>query len=331
MAKKKKADKIKIYIIVFTVLAASLVPISIGLFGQKMEPAEEEGPFPLSVTDDFGNEVKIRKKPGLIASCGLFIDEILFSIVDEKRITALTVYSKDPVISNIADKVSGIPFFISNTLNSEYLISLAPDILFYANWNSTDTIKLLKDAGLTVFGIRFPSTLEEIKQKIMLLARVVDEREKGRDLVNWMETSLKDVRKKVGKIAEGRRLTVLDYDGVYSTASGRSSIFNDMLKTAGLSNAVGRFREDQWGMVPLSRETIIELDPDIILLPDWVFNDPEGPDRMYIDFVTDPAFSVLKAVKTNRVYRLPERHSASGSQYFVLGVRDLVQIAYPDE
>jgi iron complex transport system substrate-binding protein len=314
--------------------AIAVLGIVVSLFascapGQKGQSAAV-GAYPMVFTDDFGNAVTIKARPQRIVSCSLFTDELLMPIADRNSLLGLTVFSTDESVSNIVDQARGIPFYVGSTLNAEYFISMAPDLVLGAAWNSQEVLKQLKDAGIAVFMVRFPVTLEEIKARIGTLAAVVGEQGRGNDLVHWMEGKLLASRKKLAEKHPAKRLTVLDYNGIYQSASGRGSIFNDMLGQAGLVNAAAGLKEDQWGMVSLSREKILELDPDIIILPDWVYNDPKGPDRLFREFIMDPAFSAMKAVKTNRVYQVPQRHISNGSQYFVMGVEDLVNLAYPD-
>ena len=74
---------------------------------------------------------------------------------------------------------------------------------------------------------------------------------------------------------------------------------------------------------------IIQLDPHIIVLPGWVYGDPEGPAKLYKQFISDPALEVLQAVSRNTVYSLEEKHRYGGSHFFILGIEDMAKLAYP--
>ncbi len=84
------------------------------------------------------------------------------------------------------------------------------------------------------------------------------------------------------------------------------------------------------GQVPVSRETLLELDPDILILPGWVYGDPNGAASNYKQTTGDPALREMKAVRNNRVYMMPEQIKASTSHYLVDAVEWLAATAYPE-
>ena len=87
---------------------------------------------------------------------------------------------------------------------------------------------------------------------------------------------------------------------------------------------------DSWGQVPLSKEKLIELDPDILVLPGWVYGKPRGAADFYRQVTSDPALRGLKAVRSRRVLRMPENLRATTSQYIVDAIEFLARAAYPE-
>ena len=140
---------------------------------------------------------------------------------------------------------------------------------------------------------------------------------------------LKNMRT-LGKLVNAKERTVLDYNPTYGSAFGRGSLWDDIVTNAGLVNVASSLKADQWGTAILSREKIIDFDPDIIILPGWVYGDPGGSDKMLRQFTDDPVFKGLRAVKEKHVYRIPEKYRYSGSQYAVFGVIALSKLAYPE-
>lgn len=282
--------------------------------------------YPMEVVDDLGNKVVLKSKPVRILSGTLMTDEILLSLVDKSRIIGVTTLSDDPGISNVAGETFGIPNRV--TLNVEKFISLSPDIVFLASWSNASKVKQLREAGLQVFQVNSPLTVAAVEKVIKEVAHVVGEDKKGNQLVNWMEEKLSYVKERVSGIPEDKRLTVMDY-GTWGSSFGKGSSWDNIVKLAGLINAVGNLKADRWGNVPISKEKLIELDPDILILPAWVWGDPAGADKFFKNVITDPALQELKAVKNNRVYRIPEKYKASTSQYIVYAVVELARLAYP--
>ncbi len=282
--------------------------------------------YPLEVVDDLGNKIVLKSKPVRILSGTLMTDEILLALVDKSRIIGITTLADDPGISNVAGETFGIPNRV--TLNVEKFISLSPDIIFLASWSDASKVKQLRDAGLQVFQLDSPLTVSQVEKVIKEVAHVVGEDEKGDKLVKWMEDELNYVRKRVGDIPINKRLTVMDY-GTWGSSFGKGSSWDNIVKLAGLINAVGNLKADKWGNVPISKEKLIEIDPDILILPAWVWGDPTGSDKFFKKIITDPALQGLKAIKENRVYRIPEKYKASTSQYIVYAVVELAKLAYP--
>lgn len=285
------------------------------------------GEYPMIVVDDLGKSVTIEHKPHRIISSTLMTDEIILALVEKRRLIGVTVFSEDPAVSNVAPFVFDIPNRL--TLNVELFISLEPDLVFVADWSDADSVEQLRLAGLPVFAVKTPVTIAGIEEKIARIGRVVGEQAKTEELLAWMRSRLEAVSEKVAGLAREQRRNVMDF-GVWGDAMGSGSSWDEIVGRAGLVNAVGDITADQWGRVPISKEKLIEIDPDILVLPGWVYDDPSGADAFFTQIVSDPALADLKAIQNKSVYRMPENHKSATSQYIVFGVEDLARFAYPD-
>jgi iron complex transport system substrate-binding protein len=147
-------------------------------------------------------------------------------------------------------------------------------------------------------------------------------------MIGGMVERLSAVRSKVSVLPEAQRRTVMDY-ATWGSAQGAGSSWDEIIRQAGLINAAGEFPADEWGQVPLSKEKILELDPDLLVLPGWVYGDPGGADAFYRQTTEDPAMQGLTAVREGRVYQMPEGLKAATSQYIVDAVEYLARLAYP--
>jgi iron complex transport system substrate-binding protein len=283
--------------------------------------------FPKTVVDDLGTSLTIPRKPQKIVSVTLPTDEILLALVDKSRLLGVTTFSEDTGVSNVASQVFDIPNKV--TLNVEVLVSIQPDLVFVADWSKAEDVDQLRKAGLTVYRYKSPLTVMEIESRITRIGEVVGEEAKASALVEWMERRLSTVVEKLAALHENGRLTVMDYN-TWGTSMGKGSSWDDIVRLAGLKNAVGDLAADQWGQVPISLEKLLDIEPDILLLPGWVYGDPGGSDAFYRSIVQSPALRGMRAVKTGRVYRLSEKEKTSTSQYIVFAVEDLAKLAYPD-
>jgi iron complex transport system substrate-binding protein len=112
---------------------------------------------------------------------------------------------------------------------------------------------------------------------------------------------------------------------------GRGSSWDEVVRLAGLRNAVGDLPVDGWGQVPLSKEKLIELDPDLLVLPGWVYGPEEGSEAFYAEVAGDPALRGLKALRRHRLLRMPENLRATTSQHIVEAIEFLAKAAYPEQ
>ena len=120
----------------------------------------------------------------------------------------------------------------------------------------------------------------------------------------------------------------MDY-ATWGSAQGKGSSWDEIVQRAGLINAVAGSAADSLGQVPLSREKILQMDPDILILPGWVYGNPKGAAAFSARITADPAFRALAAVRTGRVYSMPENLKSSTSQFIAAAVEWLARTAYP--
>jgi iron complex transport system substrate-binding protein len=281
--------------------------------------------YPLEIADDTGRTLRLQSKPQRIISLTSFTDDILVDLLDHRRLIGLTNFSEDPTVSNVVDKISDIPNRL--TVNVEVILSLQPDLVFVANWSEADKVTQLRDAGVPVFLIATALTVPAIQEKIRTIGLLVDARQRAEAMIEQMDRRLAAVERVVSSIPEMQRLTVMDY-ATWGSAQGAGSSWDEVIRLSGLSNAVGGFASDEWGQVPLSKEKILELDPDLLILPGWIYGDPGGADAFYKQMMEDPALQGLSAVREGRVYQIPEGLKAATSQYIVDAVEYLAHLAY---
>jgi iron complex transport system substrate-binding protein len=144
-----------------------------------------------------------------------------------------------------------------------------------------------------------------------------------------MDRRLAEIERRVAAVPESRRLAVLDWSA-WGAAMGRGSSWDEVVRRAGLRNAVAELPVDGWGQVPLSKEKLIELDPDMLVLPGWVYGQQEGSEAFYAKVAGDPALRGLKALRNRRLLRMPENLRATTSQYIVEAIEFLAKAAYPE-
>ncbi|WP_084885537.1 ABC transporter substrate-binding protein [Vibrio sp. qd031] len=280
----------------------------------------DEDLYPLTVTDDLGNTLVIAAPPTKISSKMLFTDELLIELVETERLSSLTQLSSDPTFSNIADTLpSGVNLL---DMNVEQVIAHQPDLVFAANWTDAGKVKQLRDAGIAVYLIQTPFTLEEIQQKILTVGQIVGASNKAMALVDRMNEQLRD-----NLIEPEKRVTAIDYNS-WGASSTKNSTWHSVLTEAKVTNLVAEFEGDQYGQAKMSKELVVKLNPQMMFIPGWIYGDAEAAEKFENQVRNDPAFSYVDAVKTNKVVSVPERLRGTYSHYIVDTILYINRAAY---
>ena len=261
-----------------------------------------------------------RQKPQRIVSLTLGTDEILLSLVDPKRILAITRYASDPGISNVSDLASAIPSRIKHP-SVEMIVALQPDLILAASYTAPDLVRQLSNIGFSVLTLTLFSSIEGIRKNIQTIGQAVGEPEKAEALIKKMNARLKSISDRVSGIKERPRLLSYSLEG---WTSGKETTFDEIVSFAG-----GRNVAAEAGIVKhpkISLEAVLEMNPDILILNAW---QPDGSDSNNKKLRTHPALQTVSAVKTGKVYSVPGKYMTSVSHFIADGVEAMARLLHP--
>lgn len=254
-----------------------------------------------------------------IVSLTLSGDEMLLGLVAENRIAGLSgKINEDREISHIWNKVKKIPKVEGNL---ETLIYLEPDFIIVADWTKKEILKQIEDIGATVFVYKTPSNFEEQKKLIKELGRIVKEDVKADKIIKDMDNRLSNLQKKISQKYKGAKPRILMYT-TFQTTSGKNSTFDDMVKKIGGINVASMFNGSQ----NISKEKVIELDPDIIIVP--VSKKYSDKDKFKKFLFEDPSFKNMKAIKNKKVYFMEYKDLSPTSQYMIDSIEEFGKVIY---
>ena len=261
------------------------------------------------------------KKYNHIVSLTLSGDEMLLGLVSENRIAGLSgKINEDKEISNIVDKAKKFPKVESN---EEVLISLNPDLIIAADWITKKIDDIGATIGAKVYYYKTPSNYEEQKKVIRGLANLVEEKENGEKIIKNMDNRLKALQNKIAKNYKGAKPRILMYTS-FGTTSGKNTTFNDMVKLINGVNVVAEAGVDRFK--DISKEKIIELNPDIIIVP--IAKKYDNVDKISKLFYEDSSFKNVKAIKNKKVYFMQYKDITPISQYMIDGIEELAKVVY---
>lgn len=298
---------------------ALLLAASIAFCHAANDPLTNYSPtsYPLTVTDDFGHRLTLPQAPGRISSKTLFTDEVLLSLVSPTKLTSLTNLAADPSYSNVHQKLpEGVPLI---DLNVEAIIANRPDLVFAANWSDAGKITQLRNAGINVYLIDTPTTLEQIRHQITKLGGIVGHPAEAEAVLKEMDERLARLAGQVASIAE-QQLVALDYNR-WGTASGTNSTWHAVLEASGLINGAAQFTQNEYGGVPMSFELIVAINPDVLFV---MGSESETETALEDQVLSDPALRHVNAVKYQRVINVPSYLRGTYSQYILDSVEFVV-------
>lgn len=261
------------------------------------------------------------KKYNHIVSLTLSGDEMLLGLVPENRIAGLSgKINEDKEISNVVDKAKK---FLKVEGNEEVLMSLEPDLIIVADWLSKRITDIGAITGAKVYFYKTPNSYEEQKKLIRDLANLVEEKENGEKLIKNMDDRLKALQNKIAKNYKGAKPRILMYTS-FGTTSGKNTTFNDMVKLINGVNVVAEAGID--GFKDISKEKVIELNPDIIIVP--IAKKYDNVNKISKLFFEDPSFKNVKAIKNKKVYFIQYKDITPTSQYMINSIEELAKVVY---
>ena len=272
-----------------------------------------ETTYPLTVLDGMGNSITLDKEPTTISSKTLFTDEILLSILEPSRLTSLTNLANDPNFSNISERLpNNVPLL---DFSIEAIIANYPDLVFAANWSDAGKVEQLRNAGIEVYLVNTPFSIDSIQAEIVKLGQILNLEDQALAVVAEMNASLKSFSDIKESLAS-HNLVALDYNS-WGTSSGVDTTWNAVLSEVGIINGSAQFEQGAFGQVAMSKELVVEINPDILFLPGWIYGDSNAASDFLSQILNDPALQSVNAIKNQRVFQVPENLRGTYSQYII--------------
>jgi iron complex transport system substrate-binding protein len=181
--------------------------------------------------------------------------------------------------------------------------------------------------GVKVFMLNQAETYDDIKKSIVKLGNLVNEKEKSAAILQKMEAGEKALAEKLAVIPKDKqKLAIqLTYSGTYGMLQ---NIFGMLCDLAHVKNGMAIMPVR--ASMPISKEKIVELNPDVLFLPSWDAKGSQNSDTYFKQFKEDPAYKDLTCIKDNAVYKFPERYRYCTSHHILEGAEYMAKLVYPE-
>lgn len=254
----------------------------------------------LTVVDDTGRTVVLSKKPERVVS----LATSYLSMID--AVGGTLVGRASSKIGDVPEHMLNIPEvgFVYN-INMEMLIGLKPDLVI-ANKNQHEKFLPLLDSNKIPTITLNPKTYEEVRDKILLMGKIYDVPEKGASIVAKLDQQIDLINKKIPH--EGKRIVIMHATPSNVTVELENSIAGCIAKMLGFQNvAAGAMPiKGKPEKTPYSIESLVEQNPEIIFIT-FMGESEEIENRLRADVKSNPAWASLAAVRSDKVFILPEK------------------------
>lgn len=277
--------------------------------------------FPKTLTDTTGIKFILQKPPERIISATLASDHILSDLINPQRIVAVSSYVDTASMSNI------VGFFdksIDRTQGEiESMLALQPDLVFVASYSNPETVRYLLRSGIAIVRLSEFNSFADIFNNIRIIANVTDTKAAGETMIDSMQKRIAFIKQQV-KDKKPPRVLYYDLNG-YSV--GGHSLMDEAIKLSGGINVTKGVLAD--GENKISAELAISLQPDVIVMNQWVFNQSDGQASPVTILKDKKAWEDVPAVKNNRIYAVPGTWLRSVSQQRIKGVEAIAKLLHP--
>lgn len=218
-------------------------------------------------------------QPQRIVSLNMCTDELVLRLASPQHIASVTWLAQDPANANMAELARTIP---SNHGLVEEVLALKPDLVLAGAYTTRSTVALLQRVGAPIREFGVPRNLAEMRAQILEMAALLGEPERGRALVAEIDKRLAALAARRGD-AHPRAL-VLRPNGF---TTGRGSLVDEILTTAGFVNLAAELGIDNYGQIAL--ETVALGRADILILN----TTPGGPPSLAHEILNHPVLARL--------------------------------------
>jgi len=237
------------------------------------------------------------------------LDQYVMDLADPEQIVSLSNVSQSPAISFKAAYAKSHNFG-RNRGTAEEILPLRPDVVF-AGMYWREAQKLLSNFGVNVVRIYAPKNLDDLKKQIRKVASLVDQKQRGENLVQRIEYEVQ-LNSEAGVGVKPR--AGLFYSGGYTQGNG--TYFNDLMENSSFQNVAAEAGMQGFGHISL--EKLVTIKPDLIFIDK---DSRKRADRIASSFMSHPA--LVRSVPNMQRHHLPTKYWVCGGEATITALKML--------
>jgi ABC-type Fe3+-hydroxamate transport system substrate-binding protein len=265
--------------------------------------------FPLELLSPDGGRARLERPAQRILATNAGLLDLLSELVEPERIVGLP-RSARPYSVALERGYALDESRLMDTLDTEAVLSLAPDLVLMRAWQTSEQRWQLERAGVAVLSLPNPESFEAVEQDLRLLARLCDASPRAETLIDQL--ALRRARLAAGAPAR-RAWRLIDYSngGEGGWVAGASTTFDLLCTLIGATNAGAEFP----GHARLDLEGLRRLAPDAFILARGTGSAGETATAAFLQ--AEARLSDLPAVRERRFVELPATLSGTDAHFML--------------
>lgn len=277
-----------------------------------------------TVTDVRGKTITLKTVPKKVLTDSLHLDETVLTLVPADHLAGVYVLDIEPGLSFIAGETKTVaPKF--SQLTPEQVMKLAPDVFFGSQWSDPGLVAKVEEMGIPVVLCYGPVTVQQIRDNVTLMAKVLKREPAGQKVLQQMDTELQQIHEVVSQQPQPRPVGLLV--SLMSRYGGEGSLYDELSRLAGFRNGLREvgIKNGQ----ELTREGILKADPDFFLVSQPYEAEQEVYNKFQDAFFADPSLQGLKGLH----HRVPlqDKYVYDASPMVIYGIKAMANGAFGKE
>lgn len=309
---KKIFSRKRISIFVLMMMMMSIFASCSGSKTSTEKTDAKKGAFPVTITDSYGRQVTLDKKPERIISIAPNITETIAALNATDRLVGRTEYCDYPESIKSVDSIGTL-----QEPNIEKIVELKPDIVIASTHFKKEVVEKLEQMNVKVAVLYGAETFDGVYETIGNVAKLIGEEEAGAKIVSDMKKKVSDVTEKVKNADKPKTYYVVGFGQTGDYTAGKGTFIGELIGMAGGTNAAGDV--EGW---KYSLEKIVENDPDIMICSKF-YDSKKGIEATN-------GYKDLRAVKEGKLFEIDNNILDRQGPRLADGLEELAKIIHPE-
>jgi iron complex transport system substrate-binding protein len=275
--------------------------------------------LPMTLADGLSRSVSLTLPARRIVSLSPSNTELLYSVGAGDQLVGRDSFSNYPEEAGQVTDIGGS----MGQYDFEAVAALEPDLVLAAEINSPEQVRSLENLGLTVYYLSNPLDFDGLYANILTVAQLSGHDPEGTALVDDLKRRVTNLQSRLSGITD-RPLVFYELDATDPAQPytiGKGTFGDYLINLAGGANLGASIGE---GWVQLGAETILQRNPDLILLGDVY----AGVDTASV--AARPGWDALAAVRNGKVIPFNDDLMSRPTARLVDGLEALVSLLHPE-